>query len=61
VAGKDKNFWKCASQRLTYISQIKTYFGKLREVFEEEIFIVKILSHFPKITFHMIIICLQIK
>jgi hypothetical protein len=61
VAGKDRNFWKYVAQRLTYISQIKTYFGKMREVFEEELILVKNLSHFPKIPFHMIIICLQRK
>jgi hypothetical protein len=59
VAGKCRNFWKYAAPKLTYISQIKTYFGKLREVFEEELVLVKILSHFPKIPFHLIRICLQ--
>jgi hypothetical protein len=59
VAGKCRNFWKYAAHKLTYISQIKTYFGKLREVFEEELMMVKILSHFPKIPFHLIRICLQ--
>jgi hypothetical protein len=61
VAGKDRNFWKYVAQILTYISQIKTDFGKLREVFEEELVLVKNLSHFPKIPFHIIRICLQRK
>jgi hypothetical protein len=44
---------------LTHISQIKTTVGKMSEVFEGEIVLVKKISHFPKIPFHIIIIYLQ--
>jgi hypothetical protein len=61
VASKNRvyNFWKYSSQRFTHISQILTDVGKLREFFEEEIVLVKNLSHFPKIHFHIIGIYLQ--
>jgi hypothetical protein len=33
VAGKDRNFWKYAAQRLTHISPTKTAVYKLEEAF----------------------------
>ena len=48
-----------AAQRLTYISLIKTYFGKMREVIVYWFHLIKTFSHLCYVHFHFPDICIS--